>query len=177
MSIVDKKLNDKLKRTSKISHAISKDNKRNVKYLDQENDGYLLAEENEKTLKISQDYLKENLPKYNIDNVFDLNLESGPYSLDFSKNGSHLLLAGEKGHVALMNWREKNLECEIQVGEKIRTACFLHNETMFAIAQRKKLYIYDRQGIELHSLDYHAFPKYLEYLPYHFLLVSGLKNK
>ncbi len=174
----DKKINDKVKRNNKISKAVTDDNRRNLKYLEQENEGYLIPEnENEKTLKISQDYLKENLPKYNIDNVFDLNLESGPYFVNFTKNGSHLLLAGEKGHVAMMDWREKNLECEVQVGEKIRSACFLHNDTMFAVAQRKKLFIYDRQGIEIHNLDYHPHPKYLEYLPYHFLLVSGLKNK
>ena len=175
---IDKKINDQIKRNQRITKVITDESRRNLRYLEQENEGYLLPEnEREKTLKITQDHLKENLPKYNIDNVFDLNLQSGPYSVDYSRNGTHLLLAGEKGHIALMDWREKNLECEIQVGEKIRTACFLHNETMFAVAQRKKLYIYDRQGIELHNLDYHPYPKYLQYLPFHFLLVSGLKNK
>jgi len=175
---IDKKINDQIKRNQRITKVITVESKRNLRYLEQENEGYLLPEnEREKTLKISQDYLKENLPKYNVDNVFDLNLQSGPYSIDYSRNGTHLLLAGEKGHIAMMDWREKNLECEIQVGEKIRTACFLHNESMFAVAQRKKIYIYDRQGIELHNLDYHPYPKYLQYLPFHFLLVSGLKNK
>jgi U3 small nucleolar RNA-associated protein 7 len=174
----DKKVNDQIKRNEKINKSVTQENKRNLRYLEQENEGYLVAEnEKDKTLKITQDYLKANLPKYNIDNVFDLNLQSGPYNVSFSKNGTHLLLSGEKGHISMMDWREKNLECEVQVGEKIRTACFLHNETMFAVAQRKKLYIYDRQGIELHNLDYHPYPKFLEYLPYHFLLVSGLKNK
>jgi U3 small nucleolar RNA-associated protein 7 len=178
INTTDKKTKDKIYRTNKISKAINDDNKRNLKYLEQEGEGYLIPEnENEKTLRVTQDYLKKNLPKYNTDNIFELGLESGPYSIDFSKNGTHLLLAGEKGHIAMMDWREKNLECEIQVSEKIRTACFLNNDTMFAVAQRKKLYIYDRQGIELHNLDYHNYPKYLEYLPYHFLLVSGLKNK
>jgi U3 small nucleolar RNA-associated protein 7 len=175
---IDKKINDQIKRNQRITKVITVESKRNLRYLEQENEGYLLPEnEREKTLKISQDYLKENLPKYNNDNVFDLNLQSGAYSIDYSRNGTHLLLAGEKGHIAMMDWREKNLECEIQVGEKIRTACFLHNESMFAVAQRKKIYIYDRQGIELHNLDYHPYPKYLQYLPFHFLLVSGLKNK
>lgn len=174
----DKKINDQIKRNQRINKVIIDESKRNLRYLEQENEGYLVPEnEREKTLKISQEYLKENLAKYNVDNVFDLKLQSGPYSIDYSRNGTHLLLAGEKGHIAMMNWREKNLECEIQIGEKIRAACFMHNETMFAVAQRKKLYIYDRQGIELHNLDYHPYPKFLQYLPYHFLLVSGLKNK
>lgn len=174
----DKKVNDQIKRNTKITKAIEIEGKKTLRYLEQEQEGYLIPEkEGEKTLKISQDYLKDNLPKYNMDNIFDLNLESGPYSIDYSQNGTYLLLAGEKGHLAMMDWRSKNLECEVQIGEKIRTACFLHNETMFAVAQRKKLCIYDRQGIEIHSLDYHAYPRHLQYLPYHFLLVSGLKNK
>merc|ERR1711957_269524 len=173
----DKKTNDKINRQNKINKSINTDNIRNLRYLEQENEGYLIPEnDHEKTLRVSQDYLKQNLPKYNTDNIFELGLESGPYSIDYSKNGTHLLLAGEKGHIAMMDWREKTLECEIQVNEKVRAACFLQNDQMFAVAQRKSMYIYDRQGIELHNLDYHNYPKYLEYLPYHFLLVSGLKN-
>ena len=173
----DKKLNDKINRVDRIEKVLKKDNWQNNKYLEQEGEGYMIAEDGEKTLKVSQNYLKENMPKYNKNNIFDLNLNYGPYYIDYSFNGSHLLLAGEKGHISVLNWREKELVTEFKVNEKVRSAKFLQNETMIAVAQKNKLYIYDKQGIELHSLDYQPRPKFLEYLPYHFLMVSGLKNK
>ena len=72
----DKKLNDQFIRNSKLHKMISKETKRNFKYLENEPDGYMVPEnENEKTLKVSQDYLKNTLPKYNADNIFDLELE------------------------------------------------------------------------------------------------------
>jgi len=54
----------------------------------------------------------------------------------------------------------------------VRDATFLHNEGMFALAQKKNLFFYDSNGIELHCLHDQIEPKYLEFLPYHFLLVS-----
>ena len=44
---------------------------------------------------------------------------------------------------------------------------------MFAAAQTKYVHIYDHQGIELHCMRDHSEPCLLEYLPYHFLLVTG----
>jgi len=46
---------------------------------------------------------------------------------------------------------------------------------MFAVAQKKYLYIYDNQGIELHQMKDHLEPSLLEYLPYHYLLCSASK--
>jgi U3 small nucleolar RNA-associated protein 7 len=78
------------------------------------------------------------------------------------------------GHVALMDWREKELITEINLREKIRCGTFLHSQEMFALAQKQHLFVYDKQGTEIHKLpESHG----LEYLPYHFLLASLGTNK
>jgi hypothetical protein len=50
---------------------------------------------------------------------------------------------------------------------------FLQNETMFAVAQKKYVYIYDKFGLELHCLRQHIDPLKLDFLRYHYLLVSA----
>lgn len=52
--------------------------------------------------------------------MFDLSLDLGPYSIDYSRNGNHLLLGGRKGHIALMDWNSFKLESEIFVNETVR---------------------------------------------------------
>jgi len=173
---LDKKVFDQINRVERVNKVLKKDQQKMARYLEQEGDGYLVPEnENEKTLRVSQDFLAANLPKYNKDNIFNLDLPYGPYHIDYSLNGNKVLVAGEKGHLSMIDWKEKNLICELKVNEKINCVKFLNGD-MFAVAQRKRLYIYDKQGIELHSLDYHPHPKFLEFLPHHFLLVSGLEN-
>jgi len=92
--------------------------------------------------------------------------------MDYTRNGKHLLLAGEKGQVAILDWKAKNLLTEFSVKERIRDACWLQNETLLAVAQRKRVYIYDNAGLEIHCLKQHLHPNALEFLPYHYLLVT-----
>jgi U3 small nucleolar RNA-associated protein 7 len=60
--------------------------------------------------------LKELLGVQNAQSVFNLNLEDfGPYkSLDFSRNGRYMMMGSRKGHVAMMDWKNKDLVCEFQ---------------------------------------------------------------
>lgn len=49
---------------------------------------------------------------------------------------------------------------------------FLQDQSFFAVAQKKYVFIYDRNGVELHRLKSHVEPTRLEFLPYHWLLAS-----
>lgn len=53
--------------------------------------------------------------------------EFGPYSLDTTRNGKYLLLAGRKGHLAMLEWKTKNLVCEFQAKDRVRDVCFMQN--------------------------------------------------
>jgi hypothetical protein len=50
--------------------------------------------------------------------MFSLNLPNGPYKL--SVNPVNLYLAGRRGHLSVLNWRTKEVECEFDVKEKVR---------------------------------------------------------
>src|SRR5699024_14555 len=111
----------------------------------------------EKTYKVRQDEIKRDIGVETAKKGFELKLEDmGPYTCDYTRNGRKLLLAGRKGHVATMDWRGGKLGCELQLGETVRDAKWLHNDQFFAVAQKKYVYIYDQAGVELHCLDKHT---------------------
>ena len=51
-------------------------------------------------------------------------------------------------------------------------ARFLQSESFYAVAQKRYVFIYDQNGVELHKLKQHVDPTHLEFLPYHYLLAS-----
>ncbi|KAI4241149.1 MAG: hypothetical protein LQ352_007492 [Teloschistes flavicans] len=140
-----------------------------------ENEGGFLEPEGEleRTYKVRQDELKPELAVETAKKGFELKLEDlGPYTADYTRNGRSLLLAGRKGHVSTMDWRAGELGCELQLGETVKDAKWLHNDQYFAVAQKKYVYIYDHAGVELHCLQKHIEVNHMQFLPYHFLLAT-----
>ncbi|KAL7941036.1 WD40-repeat-containing domain protein [Trichoderma barbatum] len=171
--IKDKKLRRNLKELeNKYQSATLK--AKDAEILLENTPGFLEAEgELERTYNVKQDEIVANVAVETVQKRFELNLDQlGPYLCDYSRNGRELLIGGRKGHVATMDWREGKLGCEIQLGETVRDVKWLHNNQFFAVAQKKYVYIYDRNGVELHCLRKHSEVTHMEFLPYHFLLAT-----
>jgi U3 small nucleolar RNA-associated protein 7 len=175
-SVKDKKLRSNLRLLEdKNKQAVLE--AKNVEILLENNEGLLETEhELERTYKVRQDEIKAAVATETAKKSFELRLDGlGPYDVcEYSRNGRDLLIAGRKGHVATFDWRDGKLGCELQLNETVRDARWLHvsNQKNFAVAQKKCVYIYGGDGVELHQLKNHSEATHLEYLPYHFLLSS-----
>eukprot|EP00803_Ostreobium_quekettii_P011459 evm.model.scf_1059.7 EVM.evm.TU.scf_1059.7 scf_1059:44553-46181(-) len=135
--------------------------------------GCIETEGNEKTWRVTQREIVEEVEVGAARKAFDLRLEDlGPYKVDFTRNGRFMAIAGRKGHLAEFDWQSGKLRCEVQVRETTRDIKFLHNELFWAVAQKQYVYIYNQDGHEVHCLKSHRHPLCLEFLPYHFLLCS-----
>ena len=176
----DKKMNAVLSKTKVLNDEMKQRLQEQSEYFNTEEAGYLEVDsdnDRERTLKVKQDELKSMLGVTNAQSIFDLKLtEFAPYkAMDFTRNGKHLLIGSRKGHIALLDWKKKDLVCEFQTKQLVRDVEFLHDHSMFAVAQKKYLYIYDNQGIELHQMRDTLEPSLLEFLPYHYLLCTASK--
>ncbi|KAI1655755.1 BING4CT-domain-containing protein [Daldinia decipiens] len=172
-AVKDKKLRSNLKSLeNKYKEATVK--AKDAEILLENTSGFLEPEhELERTYRVRQEEILDDISTESAKKRFELKLDQlGPYVFEYSRTGRELLLAGRRGHVATMDWREGKLGCELQLGETVRDARWLHNNQFFAVSQKKHVYIYDRQGVEVHCLRKHQEVTHMEFLPYHFLLAT-----
>ncbi|KAG6877193.1 hypothetical protein C0993_009510 [Termitomyces sp. T159_Od127] len=128
--------------------------------------------EMERTWRIGQDEIVQGAGQEAARGRREWKLDGGPYRSRYTRNGRHLAIAGRTGHVATFDWMTGTLHSELQLQETCRDITFLHDQSYYAVAQKKYVFIYDRDGVELHCLKSHIEPTRLEFLPYHWLLAS-----
>ncbi|KAK6637081.1 hypothetical protein RUM43_010755 [Polyplax serrata] len=158
------------RREKKIKFGIKQSVKSEVLLV--EDTGFLEPDEDEISTQFTQKNIKNSVDLLSASKGFDLNLEFGPYRMNYTRNGRYLLLGGRHGHLAAFDWIQKKLMCEINVMEEIFDVAWFHQETMFAVAQKKWVYIYDNQGIEIHCIKQMSDIYRMLFLPYHFLLAT-----
>ncbi|ELP85598.1 U3 small nucleolar RNA-associated protein, putative [Entamoeba invadens IP1] len=132
---------------------------------------YLQPKETEKIAPMKYDIadVMPYLDRQTKAKVITLSLASGPYMTRFTGNGSHLGICGKYGHIGVMKWKQQELVSEFVASEQCNDFTFLHTFHMYAVSQ-KYLHIYDDSTTNLHTLKQFYNPKYLQFLPYHFLL-------
>ena len=100
--------------------------------------GFIEVEESEKVYKINQQEIRQNVDLNTQSKNFDFQLTKfGPYTVSFSRNGRSMLFGGRKGHCASLDCQRLSVGMELQLEEDVHDICYLHDDTMFAVAQKQ----------------------------------------
>lgn len=131
----DKKVNDSVFKQHFRREAAQQRNKLDL-LLHNFQPGFLEPEyEGDQTVKVKQSDIQEAVNIQTAANAFDLDLNMGIYRCKYARNGSSLMLTSSQGHLAVLDWREKNLTLEVNLRESIHDSTFLHNDEMLALCQ------------------------------------------
>lgn len=125
---------------------------------------------------LSHDTIMSNVNMYTREKAFSLSLDTehtGPFSAKYTLNGSHMLIHNQSGFLSAYNTQSLNVAFETDVEDRIHDATWLHNDLFLAVAQDSSLYVYNKDGAELHIVRQVAGPRRMAFLPYHFLLAVG----
>ncbi|KAI0051620.1 BING4CT-domain-containing protein [Auriscalpium vulgare] len=128
--------------------------------------------EMDRTWRITQDEIVKEVGLEAARGRKEMVLDGGPYRSRYTRNGRHMAIVGLKGHVATFDWQTGTMHSELQLKETCRDITFLQDHSHYAVAQSKYVFIYDRDGVELHRLKAHVEPTRLEFLPFHWLLAT-----
>ena len=120
--IKDKKLRTKLKSLEDKNRAFTLKAK-DAEILLQHQSGLLEAEtELERTYKVRQEDIVKNVDVATAKKGFELKLDGfGPYSVDWTRSGSSVLLSGRRGHVGVIDLRGGKLSTELHLQETVST--------------------------------------------------------
>lgn len=103
--------------------------------------------------------------------AYRLQMEKGPYKVRYTPSGGHVMYIGST-EAKIVDVIKMNARMEIDLNDQIYDGCFLHSDKYFALAQSKSVYIYDKDGVELHVLREHKNVKKIQFLQDHFLLCT-----
>ncbi|RVD90637.1 WD40 domain-containing protein, partial [Tubulinosema ratisbonensis] len=131
----------------------------------------------EDTTKLTQDEILKHVPLITAEKAFSLDLKNGPFSVKYLRNGRHLLLYNSKGYISSFDVKSLNINFERNFENEIYDSVYLHNELFFSTAQKKNVFIYNNQGVEVHCCRDNRNVFKLEFLSFHFLLVSLSKDR
>lgn len=141
----------------------------NVAQVSMQKAGTLAPEsQTERTFKVSQREIRKEVATGSARNAWSRG-GSGCVAVSTTHNGRFGVACFEAETVVMDLFRQEE---RAKVCEPARDACFLQDESMFAVAQRQYVYVYDNNGVEVHRMPQHLEPEHLEYLRYHFLLAS-----
>lgn len=135
--------------------------------------GCIEVDEGETTADVTQEQIKRHVSIKTAEQSFKLSMDNGPIRAKHSRNGVHMLLHNEKGYLSSFNVKTMNLHFEIDIGEKIHDATYLHNEGFVAVAQKNNVFVYNGEGAEVHCVRKNSNVFKMEYLPYHYLLATA----
>lgn len=126
----------------------------------------------ERTLDVKQDEIIEDADMGTAAKSISLQMERGPYFVDFTADGQYMLTAGTRGEASLIEMKTSRCVANIFPNETIRAAKMCYNEQCWALAQKKYVCLYDKQGRQTQCFKSENGVYGLDYLPYHFLLTS-----
>ncbi|KAI5191700.1 U3 small nucleolar RNA-associated protein 7 [Nematocida minor] len=103
--------------------------------------------------------------------AFSLSMNNGPYTVRYSVSGDAVLYLGEQ-EVKSVDAMKLFANSERFLGDRIYDGTFLHSSGFYALAQSQAVYIYDKQGVEVHVLRDARHVRSIKFLQDHFLLAS-----